>query len=347
MAIIKPSRNFAGSEIDSGAFSNYFKPDIRRARFSVKNDNKDGAHLYFLPPYKADHTGSGVWYRVINVRRNFGPSNSQYFIPNLDTDPAAHFEKNFKRFFPEEAKQKTTLTESGKTRKVYPPYGRVARRVLYNVLFANNVAGKGHVLDLPSYNGADTIDKYHSSKNVDGSERALICDPERCAAVFVQMTDSANPWKIIPDPSQVVALPPEYQDAALGYFYNLDEVTEGREAEAIIADLRNFFPSDIFDACMQGYHGFASSAPVQGFSTAPSRVNPVMAPAIAPAITPTVTPALAGFSSPAVAPAPTLPSTVVSAIPKTLSAPALSTSAPAGPTAGVSVEEAMKMLKKA
>ena len=352
MAIIRPTRNFAGSEIESGGFSSYLKPSVRKAKFDKKDNNKDGAYLYFLPGYKSDHTGGGVWYRVINVRTNFGNNGStKYHVPNMDTDPAEHFAKNYRRFFPEESKRKQTTSESGKTQWVYPAYGRIARRVLYNVVFAARLQDKGHVLDLPSYNGADNLDTYHRSKNVNGTERGLISDPDCCVPVLVQMTDSTNPWKILPAPDQAVVLPEEFRDVALGSFYNLDEVTVDRDPEAIIADLRNAFPLDVFNNCMSGYHGGSSSVPVQGF-TAPAAVNPVLAapisalPAAAPAPVASVPiSSLPPASAPTQAAQPAaLPSMVVNAIPKSL-APAIQTAGPAtGPTPGMTPAEVMAQL---
>ena len=97
MAIIKPSLKFEGSELNlSASAAPYIKDGIRKALFN-KTTNQEGAYLYFLPAYKADDRGQGVWFKKIAVRDNFGTNfKEKYYVANRAQDPADYFANNFR-----------------------------------------------------------------------------------------------------------------------------------------------------------------------------------------------------------------------------------------------------------
>ena len=255
MAIIKPSLKFAGSELNLSASNTpYIKEIVRKAVFN-KSTNQDGAYLYFLPAYKADASGDGVWYKRITVRDNFGTNyKEKYFVANRAEDPAEYFANNFRILYPEEAK----ITEgdvNGKKFKKYPNHGRIAERVLYNVAFAQNLSLGAHVLDLPLRNGADILMNWLDGKDMSGNSRNPINDPDSCVPVFVKLKldSSANPWMIQVESSQPVQLPNQLADS--DYLYSLDDILVPKSKEEIIGKLREMYPSDVFEDCMHGYTG--------------------------------------------------------------------------------------------
>lgn len=256
MAIIRPSLKFEGSELNlSASATPYIKEGVRRALFN-KSTNAEGAFLYFLPAYKADNAGNGIWYKKISIRDNFGTNyKEKYFVPNKMQDPAEYFANNFKILYPEEAKVKD-VENNGKKFKQYPFCGRMADRVIYNVAFAQNLGAGAHVLDLPLRNGADILMNWLDGRDLMGNARQPVNDPDRCVPVFVKLKEgSANPWMIQVENNQPVKLPDQLADS--DYLYNLDDVFVMKSKEEIIAKLREMYSSDVFEDCMNGYPGLS------------------------------------------------------------------------------------------
>jgi hypothetical protein len=254
MAIIKPSLKFEGSELNLGSSATpYIKDGVRRAIFS-KTSNVEGAYLYFLPAYKADSSGNGIWYKRISVRDNFGTSyKEKYFIPNKLQDPAEYFANNLKILYPEESRVRD-VDNNGKKFKQYPFCGRVTDRVVYNVAFAQNLSAGAHVLDLPLRNGADILMNWLGGKDLQGNPRNPINDPDRCVPVYIKLKEgSQNPWTVQVESSQAVKLPEQLADS--DYLYDLDDVFVTKTKEDILAKLREMYSADIFDDCMNGYPG--------------------------------------------------------------------------------------------
>lgn len=258
MAIIKPSLKFEGSELNlTSSNAPYIKDSVRRAVFN-KTTNNEGAYLYFLPGYKADSNGAGVWYKKIFIRDNFGTSYKEKYHVSSANDPAAYFSNNFRMLFPDEAGPRKEMV-NGKEFKKYPNFGRVTERVLYNVAFAQKLAAGCHVLDLPLRNGADILMNYLETKELSGNVRPPVNDPERCLPVFVKLKEaSSNPWSLAVDTSQPVQLPVELADS--DYLYNLDDILAVKTDEEIIIKLREMYAGQVFDACMDGYGGLTKGA---------------------------------------------------------------------------------------
>lgn len=283
MAVIKPARKFQGSEMSGGDLGRYILPEVPLVQFN-KNNNKEGAWLFFLPAYKVDSNGNGVWYRVVNVRDNFGDKfKDKYAVIDPSTDPVAHFQKNFSLLFPDQAKV-IEVEENGRKQKKYPLYGRVTKRVIYNVAYCGPRMKDGiHVIDLPMFNGADQLDKYHSTKDIQGNDRGMICDPDKCVPVFLKLNDGGgSPWQINPDPQQATALPEQFCDS--DYLHNLDDIYIKKDPRELIAKLREMYRPDVFEACMEGYPGFKKTV-APGYARNPSEVDDEidMTPAPAPA----------------------------------------------------------------
>jgi hypothetical protein len=276
MAIIKPSLKFEGSELNLNTTATpYIKDNVRRAVFN-KTTNQDGAYLYFLPAFKADASGNGIWYKKALVRDNFGTNyKEKYYVANRAADPAEYFANNFRILYPEDAKV-SDKEVNGKKFKQYPSHGRIAERVLYNVAFAQNLGTGAHVLDLPLRNGADILMGWLEGKDLQNNSRQPINDPERCVPVFVKLKENtANPWMIQVENSQPVQLPMQLADS--DYLYDLDNIFVPKSKEEIIAKLREMYSSDVFEDCMSGYPGLTRAAN----QSAPSYNSPAT-PAPAP-----------------------------------------------------------------
>jgi len=290
MAVIKPSLKFEGSDLNlNTTAAPFIKEAVRRAVFN-KTTNQEGAYLYFLPAYKADPNGNGVWYKKIFVRDNFGANfKEKYYVASSAEDPAQYFSNNFRLHYPEEAKP-VDGESNGKKFKKYPFYGRLTERVIYNVAFAQNLSAGAHVLDLPLRNGADMLSAWQEGRDLTGRNRPPINDPDRCVPVFVKLKDnSTNPWMLQVESNQPVQLPLELTDS--DYLYNLDDVLIVKPKEEIIAKLREMFSADVFEDCMHGFSGLTKKA-VQGVThsvVAPAAAAPVQRQVIAKA---TISPAV-------------------------------------------------------
>jgi hypothetical protein len=264
MAVIQPSINFEGSDI--GKTYNpipYVREEVKKAIFSKKS-NPDGANVYFLPAYKQDRNGAGVWFKKINIRDNFGTKyKEKYFVPNTESDPAGYFARNFRILYPEDAKT-VDVEMNGHKFKKYPDCGKAAERVLFNVAFHQNMSAGAHLLDLPLHNGADKLLKHLQSLDINGNPRKPINDPNRCIPFMIRMTTgTASPWSLDPDTDHPARLPLALSDSQ--NLINLDNILIIKDNEEIISKLRDMYSPEVFDNCMNGFPGLIKRA-VQGAS---------------------------------------------------------------------------------
>lgn len=347
MAIIKPSLKFEGSELNlTVSAAPYIQESVRRAVFN-KTNNQEGAYLYFLPAYKADSSGNGIWYKKITVRDNFGTNfKEKYYVANRANDPAEYFANNFKLLYPEEAK--VTDTEvNGRKFKKYPNFGRSTERVVYNVAFAQNLPAGAHVLDLPLRNGADTLMNWLEGKDMTGNSRRPINDPDRCVPVFVKLKEnSANPWMIQVENNSPVQLPEQLADS--DYLYNLDEIFVMKSKEDIIAKLREMYSADVFEDCMNGYPGMGRSNTSSFSAPAKQAAQPAAVEAPLPA-RPQMEIARAVTSAPVAVAAVEIPRATLTAPVVPVNAPAVAdiSSLPPNPMAGkLSRADALKFINQ-
>jgi hypothetical protein len=291
MPVIPSSRSFEGSDMSQDGSGKYILPTIPQVIINTK-ENKDGIYLFFMPSYKRDSLGNGVWYKQFTIRQNFGTSfKEKYFVPNLNEDPAEYFAKRYKMLFPEEAKIKEE-EKSGSKFKVYPAYGNVTKRCVFNVLKCTDPNSGVHVLDLPVFNGASQIDDYHKKPGFDGRPVNLINDHTSCTPVFIKCkSGGGNPWSIQPDSGKATPLPEQLCSSE--YLINLDNIFVEKPKEDIIEKLRSFFAPQIFDRCMEGYEGLRHSVSV-GFNPT-AEVAHTASPVAAPA--PVVAPSVFAFNT--------------------------------------------------
>lgn len=304
MAIITPSRNFAGSELNNESNSNILKPELPAINF--RDYQKDGVYLFILPSYKVDATGSGVWYKVITLRDNFGIETKERFVELAD-GPIAYFSNQVRNKFPEYGKWQS-VERDGQKRNVYPSFGRTTKRTLFNVALAAELHKGAHVIEVPNYGCANIIDEYHKRPGFDGKLPGLICDHTQAKPVFFHLRKDAKgmPWVVSVDTSQSCRLPDELADS--DYLHDLDDACIVPDKALLIEKLRLITPGNIFDACMAGYPGLTVA--VRGGAMAeeseqvenavPSFKAPVFnAPAAAPVVsTAAVAPAAASMTIP-------------------------------------------------
>jgi len=276
MPIIKPSRVFEGSAVGGSTTTPYIREDVRKVVFN-KTQNTNGVYLYFLPAYRVDSHGYGVWFKHIEIRDNFGDRyKEKYWVPSRAHDPAEYFAGHHKKLYSDESEVGTAVS-NGKTFKKYPNYGRITKRVLYNVAYANKLQEGAHVLDLPQFNGASIITTWLQQTDISGNPRPLINDPEAAYPVFVRLLDSGtNPWQINVDASQPAVLPEQL--ALDENLYNLDEILVKKSDDEIIAKLRELYSSHVFEDCMDGFPGLTTGQ-VRGHSFAPPVAGSVVQPA--------------------------------------------------------------------
>lgn len=254
MAIIRPSKKFIGSETDMRDLGRYVKPDTKQVFFSKKS-NPEGAWLYFLPAYKTDSAGNGVWFKVFRIRDNFGDKLKDKYAVTDSNDPVEYFERNFKLNYPDDARPVDEQNEKGQTRKRYPLCGRTTTRVIYNVAFVNGEPPGVHVLDLPSYNGASIINDWLKGRDKRNNERPMLNDPDHCIPVFIKLKDTGGaPWQIEPEQGDASKLPDELADS--NNLYDLDNVFIKKSNTELIDKLRGLYPRDVFEKCMEGYSGY-------------------------------------------------------------------------------------------
>jgi len=250
MAVITPSRSFDGSDLSTNVFGRTLKDGIRVINFR-DDRNKEGNFFFILPPYKADAMGRGVSWKVLAVRDNFGIDVKETFsIPR--NCPVAYFAGRVKQFYPDYARVEQ-VSQNGRQVKRYPPFGRPANKVLFNVAYMRDLSLGAHVLTLPQFGGGEHIEAWHRRRMPDGSEAPLLNDPNAAIPVFIQLKKDAvgQPWVVTPEASRTYPLPPELADA--NYLYNLDEVVHYPEIEYLVEKLHSFVPAEIFNRCMQGY----------------------------------------------------------------------------------------------
>lgn len=297
MAVINPGRNFEGGDMGQSRSFSILHPDVRA--FDIRK-HKEGARIFILPSYKADANGNGIWYRVISVRDSFGIGEEKQRFVEPDNGPIAFFASRAKQLFPNFAEVQK-VNRDGRQMKVYPVFGRIAKRVLFNVTMAENMAAV-MVFDAPTWGVGDAIQKYHNTQLMDGSYPPLVNDPARACPIFLKMErdSKGQPWSVIINPTQLYALPPQLADST--NLYNLDVVCLVPSKEEMLEKLRQIIPAEILTPCMQGYEGFRSAGAtvaMPGIAALPA-ANPMMAPAAAPiAAQPVTAPAVANLVQPA------------------------------------------------
>lgn len=250
MAVIAPSRSFDGSDLSTNVFGRTLKDGIRVVNFR-DDRNKEGNFFFILPPYKADAMGRGVSWKVLSVRDNFGIDVKETFsIPR--NCPVAYFAGRVKQFYPDYARVEQ-VSQNGRQVKRYPPFGRPANKVLFNVAYMRDLPLGAHVLTLPQFGGGEHIEAWNRRRMPDGSEAPLLNNAEAAIPVFIQLKKDAvgQPWVVTPEASKTYKLPPELADAA--YLYNLDDVVHYPEIDYLVEKLHSFVPAEIFNRCMQGY----------------------------------------------------------------------------------------------
>lgn len=250
MPIIRASRTFEGGDLTQRS-STYIKSGTRIVDFKNK---ENGVYLYILGGYKTDSAGAGVWYRPLKIRDNFGMGLYKEKFAVQPNCPIEYFANKVQTFAPNMAKSEQVKDEAGKTRWVYPAWGRTAWRVLYNAAIHNEFAAGVHVLDLPQSGGASVIDEYTRGKQEDNTPNPELTDYEKAIVVNIKLDlkASGQPWKIQINPGRTTRLPMELADT--DYLYNLDEVINYPPKEQLIEKLKSIVPTDIFRKGMEGYN---------------------------------------------------------------------------------------------
>lgn len=249
MAIIRASRTFEGGDLTQRS-STYIKSGTRIVDFKNK---ENGVYLYILGGYKTDSAGAGVWYRPLKIRDNFGMGLYKEKFAVQPNCPVEYFASKVQTFAPQMAKSEQVKDDAGKTRWVYPAWGRTAWRVLYNAAIHNEFGSGVHVLDLPQSGGASVIDEYTRGKQEDNTPNPELTDYEKAIVVNIKLDlkASGQPWKIQINPGRTLRLPVELADTE--YLYNLDEVINYPSKDQLIEKLKSIVPSDIFRKGMDGY----------------------------------------------------------------------------------------------
>lgn len=250
MPIIAPSKSFEGSELSNNAFGKILIDGVRTVSFK-EDKNKDGNFFFILPPYKADRFGKGVSWKTVEVRDNFGIDTKERFsvAPNC---PIQYFANQVKLLFPDYAKVEKE-SRDGKEMKKYPTYGRTVKRVLFNVGYFKQLELGAHILEVPQFGAGDKIEAYSRGKQPSGEDNPPLNDYRASYPVWFQLKKNAvgNPWEVTVEKSKSYPLP-----EALAYsenLYNLDEVIHYPDPDSLVEKLRGITPTEIFDACMNGF----------------------------------------------------------------------------------------------
>ena len=249
MSIIRASKTFEGGELTNKA-STYLKSGTQLVDFKNK---ADGVYLFILGAYKADRAGNGVWYRPFEVRDNFGMGMYKEKFASQDNCPIKYFSNKVQTFAPDMAKVTKVKDDTGRDRLVYPVWGRIQWRVLYNVALFGDYGSGVHVLDLPMNGGGAIIDDYVHGKQANGEENPSITDYESAVPVNIKLDLKAGgmPWKIRVDSGKTYKLPTQLADT--DYLYNLDDVINYPDKEQLIEKLRSVVPTDVFEKGLEGY----------------------------------------------------------------------------------------------
>ena len=261
MAIITPNKTFVGSEMRQRT-NTYIKSDIRTVNFG--KDEKDGVYLFILGAYKTDSVGSGVWYKTVKIRDNFGVGMSKEKFAVQPNCPIDFFTNRVQSIAPAMAKPAKVQDDLGRERWSYPAWGRVAYRVLYNAAYFGKFEKGVHVLDLPQHGGASVIDEFVRGTGPDGTENPIINDYRNAIPLHIKLDlgASGQPWKIRIDNNKTFTLPEQLADT--DYLYDLDSVVNYPDKNTLIEKLKSFVPPDIFRKGMEGYSGYVvESAPIQ------------------------------------------------------------------------------------
>lgn len=270
MAIIRASRTFEGGELKQSG-GGYLKPGTRTMNFRDKQ-NVEGVYVFLLEAYKEDAGGNGVWYKPLKIRADFGMDQKEKFAvqPNCPID---YFANKVKTYAPNFAKAEKVKREN-REMTVYPPYGRIAWRVLYNAIYLKNQEAGIHVLDLPQSGGASVIDEYVKGKSPDGAENPRLNDYQAAIPVFIKLdlTASGQPWKLIVKEGKTYTLDEQFADT--DNLYNLDTVVTYPSKEELIEKLRMVVPQNLFNQCMAGYSDGSVKVSFNAPVTAPAVPDP-------------------------------------------------------------------------
>ncbi len=328
MAVLTPTRQFEGSDLSTNIFGKIIKEGVRVVNFR-EDKNREGNFFFILPPYKLDANGGTVSWKVIQVRDNFGIDIKETFAVGRNC-PVAYFSGKVKIDYPEFAKVVQTQVNNKQVKR-YPPFGRVANKVLFNVAYMSQMQLGAHVLVLPQFGGGEHIEAWNRRRMPDGSEAPLLNDPASAIPVFIQLKRDAvgQPWTVTPEASKRYALPTELTDS--DYLYNLDEVVHYLSVEELIEKLRNCVPADIFNRCMSGYQLPNGTILGNSTSAAPAFVNNSGTPGPVPVTTAVSAPA----AQPVAMPMAAVPKALVPqvAVPAEAPLPVVQTEYASNPTA--------------
>lgn len=283
--VIKPTgAAFKGSALEDRQSYSVLKPGVRSISFK---DYPQGFWFVICPPYTVDENGNPVWYKVVTERVDFGLGDKRNFPVN-DTliCPVAFFESRFKEKYPHLATV-TTITENGKTRKKYPPYGRTRKKVLLNIFLCQNPAAGNFILEIPAFGPGSEIAEYTKKTTMDGRPKPFLNDPSGGIAIMIKKDPSLGlkAWELQIEENTKVPMPPDLTIAA--NLYNLDAVVRTTDIYAVIDELAVMFDQQTFDYCMAGYPmlpekyknrantNFAGGAPV-GYTPLPQMAAPDM-----------------------------------------------------------------------
>jgi len=286
MAIINSSRNFTGSEMTSNLYGATIKAGVRTVNFRDQ-ENKNGVCVFLLSAYKTDSAGNGVWYKVFQVRDNFGLEIKEKFPVLLQNDPIDYFASQAKLHFPTYAAINKT-TKDNREVKVYPSFGRTTTKVLFNSAMFRSLPLGSHVLEIPQYGCADVVNAWVRGRTPEGEPNPMLNDYQKAIPVEFRLVQGAkgNPWQVMINAGKVYALPEQLADSA--YLYNLDDVIAYPQIDELVEKLRKITPTHIFNKCMSGYSG--GKVVIVGASVGDEDDLDYGAPQAAPA--PTVDPSL-------------------------------------------------------
>lgn len=249
MAIIRASRTFEGGEMKQSG-GGYLKSGTRTMNFRDKN-NIEGVYVFILEAYKEDAAQNGVWYKPLKIRADFGLDQKEKFAvqPNCPVD---YFASKVKTYAPDFAKSQKVKRDN-REMTVYPAYGRVTWRALYNAIYLKNPDLGIHVLDLPMNGGASVIDEYVKGKSPDGADNPRLNDYQAAIPVYIKLdlTAQGQPWKLVVKEGKTYSLEEQYADTE--NLYNLDNVVMYPSKEELLEKLRMVVPLNLFNQCMAGY----------------------------------------------------------------------------------------------
>jgi hypothetical protein len=275
MAVYEPTSNFEGSDLSSSsAYGRTIKEGVRVVDFKSQK-NPEGTYFFILPPYKLDSNGRAVSWKTYEIRDNFG-MDSKIKLSSQVGCPVVYFSSQVKAHFPNLAKiEDVTDPMSGQSRKRYPFFGRIQKRVLFNAAFTSDLTLGAHVLDVPVHNCGSKIDEWQRGRFADGQHHPPINHPKAAWPVLFKLAPGSggksNPWTVSVSEQRFYELPTELSDWE--YLYNLDDVILYPEKEWLVEQLRTMYAADVFDKCMAGY--FNTTVAVPRSIPTPSQIQPI------------------------------------------------------------------------